>query len=76
MGLLWQDFERPPDQRNRLLAPAALVEQDAEQVQGIGMAGIDFQDPPVEGLGPSELPGLMELERLHQRFDHGSTLSL
>ena len=58
---------RPADQIQRPVRVAGLMRDQAEQVQAVGVIGIDRQDPPVKPFSRGKPPGLMMRCRLGQQ---------
>jgi hypothetical protein len=65
--------QRPPNQRARLVEAAALVLDEAQEIEGVGVLGHDLEHGPVVRLGALQVPALVlrqaSRERALQRVD-------
>ena len=71
LGLVRLDRQGLADEVDGRFRLADLVGDDAEQVQGIGLVGVQTQHLPVHLLGLLQVAGLMELEGLDHRVANG-----
>jgi len=62
-GLVWMESERFLNQVHGELVAANLSGENAEVMEGFGVAGLGGEDLAVQGLGIREPPGLVVLER-------------
>jgi hypothetical protein len=59
-GEVWTQGDGAANQVDRFPVPPRLGKNEAEQVQTVGMAGIDRQDAPIVGFRSDEVPRLVQ----------------
>jgi hypothetical protein len=62
--------QRHPDQSGAVIAVAALVTQDSQEMQGVGLARLHLQGTSIASLGFVETTCLMRFDCLPHRIHH------